>query len=286
MLVTGAAGNIGYAIIPLIANGTLLGQNQPIILHLLDIPQCLEKLKGVQMEIEDCSFPLLKGVVATSDVTEAFTKVDFAFLVGAFPRLKDMERKDLLAKNAAIFKEQGKALSDFASKNVKVLVVGNPANTNALIAQKCAPNIPKENFSAMTRLDHNRALGFLSNKCNSPSSDIKNVIIWGNHSSTQYPDLRFAEVRGKGLVKELTNISNEDNLSFISSIQTRGAEIIKARGLSSAFSAAVAAVNHMHDWVFGTPEGEWTSMAITSDGSYGIKEGVIFSFPVRIHFQG
>lgn len=193
-----------------------------------------------------------------------------------------MERKDLLAKNAAIFKEQGKALSDYANKDVKVLVVGNPANTNALIAQKCAPNIPKENFSAMTRLDHNRAIAYLSNLCDVPSSEIKNTIIWGNHSSTQYPDLRFAEVKGKGLVKDLVNINDEENKKFISCVQQRGAEIIKARGLSSALSAAYAAVNHMRDWVFGTPDGEWTSMAIMSDGSYGIKEGVIFSYPVRI----
>lgn len=233
------------------------------------------------MEIEDCAFPLLKGIVATTNVEEAFSKIDFAFLVGAFPRRDGMERKDLLAKNASIFQEQGKALSDFANPNVRVVVVGNPANTNALICQRCAPNIPKENFTAMTRLDHNRAIALLGNKCNVESSKVKNMIIWGNHSSTQYPDSRFAEIEGSGKV---TSQLQSDYLQgeFITTVQKRGAAIIKARGLSSALSAAFAAVSHMRDWVLGTKDGEWVSMGIPSDGSYGIPEGVIYSYPVSI----
>lgn len=266
---------------PLIANGSFLGPDQPIILHLLDVEFCKDKLEGVRMEIEDCAFPLLKGIVATTNVEEAFSKIDFAFLVGAFPRRDGMERKDLLAKNASIFQEQGKALSDFANPNVRVVVVGNPANTNALICQRCAPNIPKENFTAMTRLDHNRAIALLGNKCNVESSKVKNMIIWGNHSSTQYPDSRFAEIEGSGKV---TSQLQSDYLQgeFITTVQKRGAAIIKARGLSSALSAAFAAVSHMRDWVLGTKDGEWVSMGIPSDGSYGIPEGVIYSYPVSI----
>lgn len=233
------------------------------------------------MEIEDCAFPLVKGIVATTDIKEAFESVDYAFLVGAFPRRDGMERKDLLAKNASIFQEQGKALSDYSNPNVKVVVVGNPANTNALIAQRCAPNIPKENFTAMTRLDHNRAVSLIANQCKVESSNVKNVIIWGNHSSTQYPDSRFVEVEGSGKVVDLLEKTYLEG-EFISTVQKRGAAIIKARGLSSALSAAWAAVSHMRDWVLGTKEGQWVSMAIPSDGSYGIQEGVIYSFPVTV----
>jgi malate dehydrogenase len=221
----------------------------------------------------------LIGIVATVDVQEAFTDLDYAFLVGSFPRRDGMERKELLAKNAAIFQVQGKALSDFSKKTVKVLVVGNPANTNALIAQRCAPNIPKENFSAMTRLDHNRAVSLLAHKAGVNASEVSNVIIWGNHSSTQYPDASHAVIAGSAATAK---IPEQDWLhgEFISTVQKRGAAIIKARGLSSAASAAVAAVDHMRDWVQGTPEGKFVSMAVPSDGSYGIAPGVIYSFPV------
>jgi len=278
VLVTGAAGNIGYSIIPLICNGTFLGSKQPIILHLLDIPPCADKLNGVRLEVEDCAFPLVKGIVSTVDVQEAFAGLDYAFLVGSFPRRDGMERKELLEKNAAIFKVQGKALSDYSKATVKVLVVGNPANTNALIAQACAPNIPKENFTAMTRLDHNRALGFLASKAGVTSSDVSNVIIWGNHSSTQYPDVSHATIAGQTAtdkIKDETWLHGD----FITSVQKRGAAIIKARGLSSAASAAVAAVDHMRDWALGTAAGTHVSMAVPSDGSYGIAPGVIYSFP-------
>lgn len=279
MVITGAAGNIGYAIIPLIASGSLFGPNQSIILHLLEIPSCKERLEGVKMELEDCCFPLLKSIVATTDPKEAFTDVDIAILIGSVPRLAGMERKDLLSKNAAIFKEQGALLNEYGKKNVKVAVIGNPANTNALIAQAYAPNIPKENFTAMTRLDHNRACALLAFKTGSSYADVKNVIVWGNHSSTQYPDMRHASIAGKNAVEAVNDDSWLKN-EFIPSIQQRGATIIKARGLSSAFSAAVAAVNHVHDWILGTPEGKWTSMAVPSDGSYGIPAGVIYSYPV------
>jgi malate dehydrogenase len=225
------------------------------------------------------NFQLCLGIVATVDVQEAFAGLDYAFLVGSFPRRDGMERKELLAKNAAIFQVQGKALSDYSKKTVKVLVVGNPANTNALIAQKCAPNIPAENFSAMTRLDHNRAIGFLANKSGVSPSDVSNVIIWGNHSSTQYPDASHAKISGESVK---TKINDEAWLQgeFITSVQKRGAAIIKARGLSSAASAAVAAVDHMRDWVLGTAPGKTVSMAVPSDGSYGIAPGVIYSYPV------
>ncbi|XP_049849491.1 uncharacterized protein LOC126319849 [Schistocerca gregaria] len=279
VLVTGAAGNIGYAIIPLIASGQLLGPDQPIILHLLEIPPCKERLEGVRMEIEDCCFPLLKGIVATTDSKEAFTDIDIAILVGSVPRTAGMERKELLSKNGTIFREQGTLLNQYSKKNVKVAVIGNPANTNALIAQAYAPNIPKENFTAMTRLDHNRACALLASKTGTSYSNVKNVIIWGNHSSTQYPDVRHAVVNGKNAIEAINDdtwLKNE----FISCIQQRGATIIKARGMSSAFSAAVAAVNHVHDWILGTPEGKWTSMGVSSDGSYGIPVGVIYSYPV------
>jgi len=281
VLVTGAAGNIGYSIIPLICNGSFLGPDQPIILHILDIPPCLEKLQGVKMEVEDCAFPLLKGIVATVDVQEAFTDLDYAFLIGAFPRREGMERKELLAKNAAIFEVQGKALSDYSKKTVKVLVVGNPANTNALIAQRCAPNIPKENFSAMTRLDHNRAISMAASKAGVAPNEVSNVIIWGNHSSTQYPDLSHAKIAGAKATEKISDKSWIES-EFITSVQKRGAAIIKARGLSSAASAAIAAVDHMRDWALGTPKGTHVSMAVVSDGSYGIEAGLVYSYPVTI----
>lgn len=234
------------------------------------------------MEIDDCAFPLLKGLVATTDVKTAFEKVDYAILIGAFPRKDGMERKDLLEKNAAIFKEQGKALNDYSSKDVKVLVVGNPANTNALIAQVCAPNLPKENFSAMTRLDQSRATSFIAKKAGVHSTSVKNITIWGNHSSTQYPDVSNATVDGKKVTDIIPDIEWLHG-EFITSVQKRGASIISARGgLSSAFSAAVSAVNHMRDWIQGTPEGVYVSMGVPSDGSYDIPEGVIYSYPVTI----
>lgn len=279
VVVTGAAGQIGYSIVPMICSGEFLGPNQPVIVHLLDITPMMEKLKGVKMEIDDCAFPLVEGVVVTDDVKTAFEGADYVFMVGAFPRKDGMERKDLLAKNAAIFKEQGKALNDFASRNVKVLVVGNPANTNARIAQACAPDLPKENFTAMTRLDHNRATSFIAHKAGVLGKEVKNVIIWGNHSSTQFPDVAHATVAGKKAEEVVTDHAWVQG-EFITSVQKRGAAIIAARGgFSSAFSAAVAAVDHMRDWALGTPQGEWVSMGVPSDGSYGIPEGVVYSYP-------
>jgi len=253
--------------------------NEDIILVLLDIAPMMEKLKAVEYEVRDCAFPHVKDVIITADVKTAFEGCDYAFLVGAFPRKDGMERKDLLAKNCAIFKEQGKALNDYANKTVKVLVVGNPANTNCLIAQACAPSIPKENFTAMTRLDHNRALSFLAQKAGVRTHDIKKMCIWGNHSSTQYPDVSHAEIVGKGAVSK---VLPEDYLhgEFITNVQKRGAVIIQARGgFSSAMSAGWAAVDHMRDWVYGT-RGNWVSMGVPSDGSYGVPVGVIYSFPV------
>eukprot|EP01117_Protostelium_nocturnum_P000011 TRINITY_DN1001_c0_g1_i1.p1 TRINITY_DN1001_c0_g1~~TRINITY_DN1001_c0_g1_i1.p1 ORF type:complete len:382 (+),score=161.83 TRINITY_DN1001_c0_g1_i1:80-1225(+) len=284
VLVTGAAGNIAYAIAFAIARGSLFGPTTKIALHLLDIPPMSDALKGVQMELEDCAFPLLSEIVATTDVKTAFTKVDVAFLVGAFPRAKGMERKDLLKKNCTIFEEQGKALDQYSSRDVKVIVVGNPANTNCAIAMANAPSIPKRNFSAMTRLDHNRALSQLSNRLKVPVDQIHNVAIWGNHSSTQYPDVSSASaVLSNGHSLPLRSAVNDDNWlhgDFITVVQQRGAEIIKARKLSSAASAANAAINHVSDWLQGTPKGEFVSMAVASDGSYGIPKDVIYSFPV------
>jgi len=286
ILITGAAGQIAYSLIFMVANGNIFGPNQPIILHLLDIPSMLDVLKGVEMEIIDCSFPLIKEIIITSDVKTAFLGVEVAILVGAFPRQKGMERKDLLKKNAIIFKEQGKALNDFASRNVKVLVVGNPANTNCLIAMENAPDIPKENFTALTRLDHNRAKSQIALKLKVPVEDIHNVIIWGNHSATQYPDITYSYITNYPVIGMKTNVRsliNDDHWiqnEFISIIQQRGAEIIKARKLSSAASAANAIIDHLKDWLTGTPEGEIVSMAVVSDGSYGIPKGLIYSFPV------
>ncbi len=278
--VTGAAGNISYSLLFRLAAGALLGQDQPIILHLLEITPAMNALEGVVMELNDCASPLLHRVEITDDPYKAFKNVDYAFLVGARPRGAGMERKDLLTANAEIFSVQGKALNDVASRKVKVLVTGNPANTNALIAMKNAPDLKPENFSAMTRLDHNRALSQLAEKCGVLTKEVKNVIIWGNHSSTQYPDLHHAEVKGLDALSlvEYKWFTEE----FIPKVQQRGTEVIKARGQSSAASAANAAVDQMRDWLLGTPDGTWVSMGVPSDGSYGIKAGLIYSYPVTV----
>jgi malate dehydrogenase len=278
--VTGAAGQIGYALLFRIAAGDMLGKDQPVILHLLEITPALPALNGVVMELNDCAFPTLAGVVATDDVNIAFKDVDYALLVGARPRGAGMERKDLLEANGAIFAPQGKALNARAKRNVKVLVVGNPANTNALIAQQNAPDLDPKCFTAMVRLDHNRALSQLAEKTGAHTTDIKRVTIWGNHSSTQYPDLHQAMVKGKRAL-ELVDMAWYKE-TFIPTVQQRGAAIIKARGASSAASAASAAIDHMHTWVHGTADGDWASMAIPSDGSYGIQPGVIYGYPVTV----
>jgi malate dehydrogenase len=258
----------------------MLGKDQPVILHLLEITPALPALNGVVMELNDCAFPTLAGVVATDDVNVAFRDVDYALLVGARPRGAGMERKDLLEANGAIFAPQGKALNDHAKRDVKVLVVGNPANTNALIAQQNAPDLDPKCFTAMVRLDHNRALSQLAEKTGAHTTDIKRVTIWGNHSSTQYPDLHQATVRGKPALGLVDQAWYKD--TFIPTVQQRGAAIIKARGASSAASAASAAIDHVHTWVHGTADGDWASMAIPSDGSYGIKPGVIYGYPVTV----
>lgn len=276
--ITGAAGQIGYALLFRIAAGDMLGHDQPVILHLLEITPALDALNGVVMELNDCAFPLLKGIVATDDATIAFKDVDFAYLVGARPRGPGMERKDLLEANGAIFSPQGKALNDHAKRDVKVLVVGNPANTNALIAQQNAPDLDPKCFTAMVRLDHNRAKSQLAEKTGTHSSAVKNVTIWGNHSSTQYPDIHHATVGGAEALSKVDQDWYEN--TFIPDVQQRGAAIIKARGASSAASAASAAIDHMRNWALGTAEGEWVSMAIPSDGSYGIEEGIIYGYPV------
>jgi malate dehydrogenase len=274
--ITGAAGQIAYSLIFRIATGDLLGKDQPVILHLLDIPDMLEKLKGTVMEIEDCAFPLVRGIVASGQPEEAFEGVHYALLVGARPRGPGMERKDLLTANAAIFSVQGKALSDKADRDVRVLVVGNPANTNALIAASNAKKLDPKQFHAMVRLDHNRALSQLAAKTGVHASDIDRMIIWGNHSSTQYPDLSHCTVGGKP-AKSLVNQAWLEN-DFIPTVQQRGAAVIKARGLSSAASAASAAIDHVRDWALGS-NGKWVSMAVPSDGSYGIKPGVVYGYP-------
>ena len=277
--VTGAAGQIGYSLLFRIASGQMLGEDQPVILQLLDITPAMDALKGVAMELEDCAFPLLSDIVRTDDPSEAFGDISYALLVGARPRSKGMERKDLLEANGGIFKPQGKALSDNAASDVKILVVGNPANTNALIAMNNAPNIPNERFTAMTRLDHNRAIAQVAAKTGTTVSDITKMTIWGNHSATQYPDLFHAEVKGQNaaaLVNDQAWLEND----FIPTVQQRGAAIIEARGLSSAASAANAAIDHMRTWALGSATGDWVSMAIPSDGSYGVAEGIISSFPV------
>ena len=278
--VTGAAGQIGYALLFRIANGDLLGPDQPVILQLLEIPdeKAQKALAGVIMELEDCAFPLLAGIVATGDPMVAFKDVDVALLVGARPRGPGMERKDLLSANAQIFTAQGKALNAVASRDVKVLVVGNPANTNAYIAMKSAPDLPKENFTAMLRLDHNRALSQLAAKTGTQVGDIEKLVVWGNHSPTMYPDYRFATVGGKGM-KDLVADDAWNKDTFIPKVGKRGAAIIEARGLSSAASAANAAIDHVHDWLLGS-DGKWVTMGVPSDGSYDIPVDVMYGFPV------
>ena len=278
VVVTGAAGQIGYALLFRIASGDMLGKDQPVILHLLEITPAMGALSGVVMELNDCAFPLLQDVVATDDLDVAFKDVDYALLVGSMPRKEGMERSDLLSANGGIFGPQGKALNDHASRDVKVLVVGNPANTNCLIAKENAPDLPAENFTAMVRLDHNRAISQLAEKTGAHSTDIQQMIIWGNHSATQYPDIHHTKVSGEDATAKVDQGWYADE--FIPTVQQRGAAIIKARGLSSAASAASAAIDHMRDWALGTPEGDWVSMAVPSDGSYGIEEGVIYGYPV------
>ena len=275
--VTGAAGQISYSLLIRIASGQMLGPDQPVILQMLEITPALDALNGVAMELEDCAFPLLAGMVQTDDPNVAFKDTDYALLVGARPRGPGMERKDLLEANAAIFSTQGKAINDNASRDIKVLVVGNPANTNALIAQRNAPDIDPRNFTAMMRLDHNRSLSQLASKTGKHNTDVKNMIVWGNHSATQFPDLHHATVAGTPAM-ELVDQEWYEN-DFIPTVQQRGAAIIKARGLSSAASAANAAVDHMRDWALSSAEGDYVSMGIYSDGSYGIEEGLMYSFP-------
>jgi malate dehydrogenase len=275
--VTGAAGQISYSLLFRIASGEMLGPNQPVILQMLEITPALDALKGVAMELEDCAFPLLAGMVCTDDAAVAFKDSDYALLVGARPRGPGMERKDLLEANAAIFSAQGKALNDNASKDIKVLVVGNPANTNSLIAQRNAPDINPRQFTAMTRLDHNRAMSQIANKTGATINDVTHMTIWGNHSATQYPDLHEAKVKGQAAIDMVDQVWYEED--FIPTVQQRGAAIINARGASSAASAANAAIAHMRSWALGTADGDWVSMGVYSDGSYGIAEGLIYSFP-------
>ena len=275
--VTGAAGQISYSLLFRIASGEMLGPNQPVILQMLEITPALDALKGVAMELEDCAFPLLAGMVCTDDAAVAFKDSDYALLVGARPRGPGMERKDLLEANAAIFSAQGKALNDNASKDIKVLVVGNPANTNSLIAQRNAPDINPRQFTAMTRLDHNRAMSQIANKTCATINDVTHMTIWGNHSATQYPDLHEAKVKGQAAIDMVDQVWYEED--FIPTVQQRGAAIINARGASSAASAANAAIAHMRSWALGTADGDWVSMGVYSDGSYGIAEGLIYSFP-------
>jgi malate dehydrogenase len=276
--ITGAAGNIGYALAFRVASGQMLGSDQPINLNLLEIPAAAAAVQGVLMELNDCAFPTLNRVSATSDAAVAFKDCNFGMLVGARPRGPGMERKDLLLENAKIFSAQGKALDAVASRDVRVLVVGNPANTNSLIAQRNAPSLPPHRFTAMTRLDHNRGLAQLAEKSGAPLAQIKKVIIWGNHSATQYPDLNHATVAGKPALSVVEPAWFKD--TYIPTVQQRGAAVIKARGTSSAASAAAAALDHVRDWMQGTPADDWVSMAVSSDGSYGIPEGVIYSYPV------
>jgi len=285
VVVSGAAGQIAYSLIYQLAKGDVFGKDQPIILHLLDIPPMMGVLGGVVMEIDDCAFPLVRGIVPTSDLSVAFKDADAAFMVGSMPRKQGMERRDLLSANVKIFKEQGEALDKFAKKDVKVLVVGNPANTNALMCAKHAPSIPKENFSAMTRLDQNRAQATIAARLSVPVDKVKNVIIWGNHSSTQFPDASHASVEIDGKLKPVPEAINDSAWlqgEFVSTVQTRGGAVIAARKMSSAMSAAKAAGDHMRDIWMGTPGDSYVSMAVLSDGSYGIPQDVMFSFPVTI----
>ncbi|NIJ12084.1 malate dehydrogenase [Saccharomonospora amisosensis] len=277
--VTGAAGQIGYALLFRIASGQLLGQDTPVRLRLLEIPQAVKAAEGTALELEDCAFPLLAGTDIFDDAKQAFEGTNIALLVGARPRTKGMERSDLLEANGGIFKPQGEAINAGAADDVRVLVVGNPANTNALIARSHAPDVPAERFTAMTRLDHNRAVAQLAKKLGVPVTDVKRMTIWGNHSATQYPDVFNAEVKGRGAAEA---VNDEKWLAeeFIPRVAKRGAEIIEARGASSAASAANAAIDHVFDWVNGTPQDDWVSMGVPSDGSYGVPEGLISSFPV------
>ena len=278
--VTGAAGQIAYSLLFRIASGEMLGQDQPVILNLLEITPALKALEGVVMEIKDCAYPLLQGVEITDDANVAFGDVSYAMLVGAKPRGKGMERGDLLAENGKIFGPQGKAINDNARKDVRVLVIGNPANTNALIAMHAAPDLDPRQFTAMTRLDHNRAISQLADKTSATVPEIKRMTIWGNHSATQYPDISHCTVRGEAASSLVEQSWVRDE--FIPRVQKRGAEVIEARGLSSAASAGFAGLDHMRSWVTGTEEGDWVSMGIPSDGSYGIPEGLMYSYPVTI----
>ena len=283
--VTGAAGQIGYSLLFRIASGSVFGADQPVILSLLEITPALPALQGVVMELEDCAFPLLKGIETTDDANLAFKDANRIFLVGSKPRGPGMERKDLIRDNGPIFDVQGRAINDHAASDVRILVVGNPCNTNALIAMSHAPDIPRERFTAMTRLDHNRAMAQLASRAGKHSSCVTNVTIWGNHSATQYPDFKNAKIGGTP-AEEVIGDSAWLEGEFISTVQQRGAAIIKARGLSSAASAANAAIDHMRDWEFGTAEGEWVSMAVPSDGSYGTPEGLIVGFPCTCDGKG
>ncbi|MDH4072485.1 MAG: malate dehydrogenase [Gammaproteobacteria bacterium] len=277
--ITGAAGQIGYQLAFRIASGQMLGNDQPVILQLLEIPPALPALRGVVMELNDCAFGTVAGIVATDDPNVAFRDTDYALLVGARPRGPGMERKDLLEANAAIFSVQGKAINDHASRDIRVLVVGNPANTNALITSANAPDIDRSNFTAMTRLDHNRAIAQLAAKTGTHVTSVRQMTIWGNHSATQYPDIYHATIDGKTASSLVDEAWLADD--FIPTVQQRGAAIIKARGASSAASAASAAIDHVRDWALGTPKNDWVSMGVPSDGSYGIAEGIVYSYPVR-----
>ncbi len=288
--ITGTAGHIGYSLLFRIANGDMLGREQPIILQLLDVPQAQQVLRGVAMELEDCAFPNLQQVITTDDPRIAFRDAEVVLLVGARPRSKGMERKDLLEANGAIFSEQGRILNEVAARHVKVLVVGNPANTNALIAMSNAPDLDPRNFSAMMRLDHNRAIAQVALKLFQPIQDIKKMVVWGNHSGTQYPDLSHAEIRGRKVLDILRQNGWEDwsEQEFIPTVQKRGAAVIEARGLSSAASAANAAIGHMHDWLLHSHHHDWVTMSVPSDGSYGIPAGVVYGVPVTCrngHYQ-
>ena len=276
--VTGAAGQIGYSLLFRIAAGEMLGRDQPVILQLLEVTPAMKALEGVVMEIDDCAFPLVHSIVASDDPNVAFANADYALLVGAKPRGPGMERSDLLAANGGIFKVQGKALNDHASRNVKVIVVGNPANTNAWTAMTCAPDLNPRNFTAMTRLDHNRAVAQIAHRLGVPVTAVKRMTIWGNHSTTQYPDVHYALVNGAAIKPQVDHAWYDG--TYIPKVAKRGAEIIAARGASSAASAANAALEHMRDWALGTPADDWTSMAVPSDGSYGIPKGLVYSFPV------
>ena len=279
--VTGAAGQIGYSLLFRIASGAMLGQDQPVILQLLEITPALKALNGVVMELNDCAFPLLAGIVTSDDPMVAFKDADYALLVGALPRKAGMERADLLSANGGIFRPQGHALSEVASRNVKVLVVGNPANTNAYIAMKNAPKLKPSQFHAMVRLDHNRAMSQLAARTGAPVTAIKKMTIWGNHSVTQFPDLYHATVNGQNAYDAVGDHAWYEG-TYIPTVAKRGAAIIEARGLSSAASAASAAIDHMKSWALGTPEGDWTSMAFPSDGSYGVPEGLVYGYPVTV----